>query len=161
MSTVRRKPHRLPAHYYIGQKAIAYTVCLADRRPQLNSEQIVMPLLEILEDKMAVTDCQVGIYCFMPDHLHIIACGQTDNANSKRAMDAFKQESGRFLKDRFPQVVWQGDYYDHIIRRSHDWRRQVAYVFRNPVRARLVENGFDYPYTGSIGYDLQDLVAGY
>jgi len=47
-----------------------------------------------------------------------------------------------------------------VIRKSDDWRRQVAYVLKNPVRAGLVEDPFAYPFTGSIGYDLYELIAG-
>jgi len=105
---------------------------------------------------MAKAECLVGIYCFMPDHLHVIACGQSDNANSKHAIDAFKRDSGRWIAH-----PWQGDCYDHIIRRNEDWRRQVAYVLRNPVRGKLVEDPYAYPFTGSIGYDLGELISGH
>jgi hypothetical protein len=55
-------------------------------------------------------------------------------------------------------VGWQGDFYDHIIRSSDDWRQHALYIALNPVRAGLSNSCFDYPFSGSIGMNFQDVV---
>ena len=37
--------------------------------------------------------------------------------------------------------------------RRPDW--VIPYVALNPVRARIVQDPFDWPYTGSIGHELK------
>lgn len=105
-------------------------------------------------------DCAVPMFCFMPDHLHVMLMGLSGRAEPKRAMDSFKLESGIWISKNRPAFHWQRGYYDHVVRRSHDWRRQAAYIFSNPVRAGLVVDPFDYPYSGCIGCPIEE-VAGY
>jgi len=85
----------------------------------------------------------------MPDHLHVITSGKSIRADAKRAIDGFKQHSGALFAESNVEAGWQEDYFDHIIRDYEDRQKQVAYVFLNPVRAGLVRDGFDYPFTGS------------
>lgn len=102
--------------------------------------------------------CRIPIYCFMPDHLHVISMGVNQRSDGKRAMDAFKLKSGQFLQSSGADYRWQENYHDRIIRRPGEWRKKVFYVFQNPVRAGIVEDAWLYPMTGAIGYDLEDLI---
>ena len=40
------------------------------------------------------TDLSVTVYCFMPDHLHLIVHGERDDSDCKRFIKAAKQYSG-------------------------------------------------------------------
>ena len=102
--------------------------------------------------------CLVPIYCFMPDHLHVMFKGFSADSDGLAAMINFKIRSGKWL---FQHDVgkWQRDFFDHIMRYGDDWRHHVAYIAQNPVRAGLVNNCFDYPYLGTIGCDLQDIIS--
>jgi len=64
----------------------------------------------------------------------------------------FKQRSGyayrRLTGDR--EVLWQKSYYDHVLRRDEDLSDAARYIWGNPVRAGLVDNARDYPYSGSL-----------
>jgi len=50
----------------------------------------------------------------------------------------------------------ESDFYDHIIRRDQSFAHQIRYIVNNPVRRGLVENWEDYPFTGSIGFNLKE-----
>jgi putative transposase len=95
----------------------------------------------------------------MPDHLHVVVNGLDKRSRPKTAMDQFKQQTGLWLAVNAPQFEWQDDFHDPIIRKHDDWRRHVQYIAFNPVRAGIVRNPFDYPFTGSIGYDLSELLV--
>ena len=43
---------------------------------------------------------------------------------------------------------------------DEDWRALVRYIANNPVRGGLVEQWDEYPFTGSIGYDLHAIIEG-
>ena len=159
MQKVRAKPHRLPAAAYYGSVVVAFTACELKRKNLFHSPEIVAASLDILRlvtDKYA---CDVPVYCFMPDHLHVVINGKEFRSRAKFAMDEFKQLTGYWLKANAPEFEWQDDFYDHIIRKHEDWRRQVQYIAFNPVRAGLVQDPFDYPFTGSIGHDLNELLV--
>ena len=63
------------------------------------------------------------------------------------------------VKNR-PEMGWQKDFYDHIMRTQEDIVAQVKYILDNPVRKGLVVNWEDYPFKGSIGCKLEDVLAG-
>lgn len=42
---------------------------------------------------------------------------------------------------------WQHESYDHVIRNRVEWERVVNYVANNPVKARLVANWQDWPWS--------------
>ena len=53
---------------------------------------------------------------------------------------------------------WQKDFYDHVIRKSEDIAVQVRYILDNPVRKGLVPTWEEYPFKGSIGCNLEDVL---
>lgn len=158
MADFRSKKHRLPDVMYRGRKSVAFTASVENRRPLFRDEAVVAAMLPILAAQTARFDCLVGVYCFMPDHLHLILCGQSDKANAKAAMDAFKTRSGLWLGECRPGWFWQDGYHDHVIRRGDDWRRHVHYVYMNPVRKGLIDDPSLWPHTGSIAFDLAELM---
>lgn len=94
----------------------------------------------------------------MPDHLHVIIGGNESTSRPKEVMDEFKQTTSQWFVNNKPNIHWQKDFHDHIIRISDDWRNHVNYILRNPVRAGLAEYPLDYPFLGSIGVDLADVL---
>jgi len=160
MDEPREKPHRLPPSSYVGQIPISFTACVGHRRHAFLTAANVGPHVEIMREQFAKFDCLIPIYCFMPDHLHVISMGMTHHSDGKRAMDAFEQKSADLLYSSGDHFRWQKDYHDRIIRRSEEWRKQVFYVFLNPVRSKIVSDPRGYPFTGSIGYDLEELLHG-
>lgn len=105
-------------------------------------------------------ECVVPIYCFMPDHLHVMFKGLAASSDALEAMSRFKLISGCWF-DRRRLSGWQENFHDHVVKGHEDWRAHATYIALNPVRAGLVDNAFDYAYTGTIGCDLQDVVLGW
>ncbi|HLK14976.1 MAG TPA: transposase, partial [Fimbriimonadaceae bacterium] len=136
------------------QICTAYTLCEASRKPCFTNADLVDPLIGLLEESLVRHACLAPIYCFMPDHMHVLVFGQTEVSSSKAAIENFKGSSGRWFSRAGVPCRWQRGYYDRIIGESEEWRKQAAYVYQNPVRAGLVEDPSDYPFTGAIGFDL-------
>ncbi len=159
MARYHERPHRLPYAAYRGRKFVSFTACVENRRSLFADSEVVDAFVKLLTESVFPCGCAVAIYCFMPDHLHVIICGLEDDSRPKEAMNDFKYATGLWLAKNRPGYSWQKDYHDHIIRANDDWRRHVIYIFMNPVRAGMVEDGFDYPFTGSIGFDFQKIVT--
>lgn len=49
---------------------------------------------------------------------------------------------------------WQTSFYDHFLRKEEAVRDVVMYVLNNPVRRGLVSEWKEYPYSGSLVYEL-------
>ena len=155
---VREKRHRLPPEAYRGRRAVAFTACVRGRRTALDDPEIVAAFVGHLAEAAARHGCTVPIYCFMPDHLHALVLGEDEGSDAKGAMDRFKAASGWWLFRNRPGVRWQKDYWDHVVRAREGWESQARYLAGNPVRAGLVADPFDWPHTGSVGYDVREII---
>ena len=155
---VREKPHRLPRAVYRGAITAAFTARIAGRQRPFPDPAVVGVASDLLRAAAEKHQCAVLIYCFIPDHVHLIVQGQSSAADLWQTMTAFKQQSGYWFGRHRPSVRWQKDFYDHVVRASEDLRAQVRYVADNPVRKGLAQEWQLYPFTGAIGIDLADLL---
>ena len=46
--------------------------------------------------------------------------------------------------------IWQRGFFDHLLRSDESYAQKWNYVRENPVRAGLVRNADDWPYSGEI-----------
>lgn len=158
---MRERPHRLDRSCYLGERTAAFTACIAERRKVLVCPAVVEPLVSYLRQVAEVNQCFVPVYCFMPNHLHVMFKGLGAESNLYAAMTSFKHRSAHWMARQKLPFRWQKDFYDHLIRGQEDWRSQATYIALNPVRAGLVENLFDHPFTGSIGTKLDEVILGW
>jgi putative transposase len=156
---IREKPHRLPRDCYRGQVIVAFTACIDERHTPFLDGAVVAHFREVLGKAAQKNRCAVPIFCFMPDHLHVILQGLDDSADTWRAMVDFKQQTGFWFARNRPQDAWQKDFYDHIIRADEDLGAQIRYIADNPVRWGLVRIWSDHPFTGAIGMELHHVLA--
>ena len=155
---IRRKYHHLPRDCYIGAICVGITARIDNGSPIFTKTAIVATFTEILRGCVAQSDCQIPVYCFMPEHIHILIQGSKESSDTWTVVTGFKQRTGYWLSKHSHQR-WQKDFYDRILRHDVGFAKQVRYIVNNPVRRGLVKNWEDYPYTGSIGFDLKELLS--
>ena len=155
---MRAKPHRLPRECYRGHVVVAITACIQDRTPLFTDAAAVRACVDALGLAATTFDCTVPIYCFMPDHLHLLLRGTSVPADAWAAMASFKQRSGFWIAATRPALRWQKDYWDHVVRRNEDVRALIRYIADNPVRRGLAATWDEYPFTGAIGHDVHEVV---
>jgi len=103
MGPIRAKQIRLGPEAYRGERAVAFTCCTENRRRQLVDASVIDQLIETLRVQAERFLCLVPIYCFMPDHLHVVTWGVDDIADAKAATYAFKQKTWEMYGRHF----WQ------------------------------------------------------
>ncbi|OGW49881.1 MAG: hypothetical protein A2Z50_03720 [Nitrospirae bacterium RBG_19FT_COMBO_42_15] len=160
---VKEKIHRLPKEFYRGEISVAFTLCLKGSVAagfSLRDFKIVNTFTEILDSVVAKTGCIAPVYCFMPDHQHLIITGTRSNSDIWKAIVGYKQKTGFWLSVNNPNVKWQKDFYDHVIKTDENIAVQVRYILDNPVRKGLVSSWEEYPFKGSIGCRLEDILNG-
>src|SRR5262249_26211228 len=106
---IRHKKHHLPRLYYVGEVCVAITACIEAGRPLFRKSDIVAAFTDILRDAVKRNDCVVPVYCFMPEHLHVVIKGQTEVADVWKAFCRFKQRTGYWLS-RSCSAIWQTDF---------------------------------------------------
>jgi len=97
-------------------------------------------------------------FCFMPDHLHLLVEGMSERSSLLEFVRAAKQRSGFAFSRMFGIRLWQRYGYERVLRNDENALSVAAYVVANPVRARLVEDIWQYPYVGSDVYAMEDLI---
>jgi len=151
---IQERHHRLPDEIYRGIQTVAFTMCLKNRCEYFISSERCIVFVDLLFNCARKFNCEIVVYLFMPNHCHLILEGTDDNANTLSAIKAFKQKSGYWLSQYEPDIKWQKDFYDHIIRKEENLRKQIDYILTNPIRKGLVNNWKDYPFKGSSIYDF-------
>ena len=83
----------------------------------------------------------------MPDHLHLVA--GLKQGSLAQVMRSLKRQTAKELNLLLGShgSFWQPQYHDHAVRDDEDLNQVVLYALHNPVRAGLVEDFHDYPYS--------------
>ncbi|MHB8070240.1 MAG: REP-associated tyrosine transposase [Desulfobaccales bacterium] len=156
---IRERPHRLPKEYYQGTSSVAITMCIKDRVSIFVNPKIVEVFVGILNKNMERYSCGIPVYCFMPDHLHMIITGNNNEVDLLKVISAYKQKTGFWFSINNMGAKWQKDFYDHVIKKEESLIRNIKYILDNPVRKGIVTDWQEYPFKGAIGYDLEDIVT--
>ncbi|HJX61913.1 MAG TPA: transposase [Dehalococcoidia bacterium] len=142
---------RLESEAYRLGHCFSVTLATAGRTRVFAEPRAVELCLAAL--KQAATRCEARIYayCFMPDHLHLLTATPFD-VNLVSFIQYFKQLSAFRLSHPSPTAhgLWQTRFYDHALRFDEDIITVARYIFDNPVRAGIVADAADYPYSGSL-----------
>ncbi|MGI4739404.1 MAG: REP-associated tyrosine transposase [Janthinobacterium lividum] len=113
------------------------------RQPAL--AQLVQQSLHFYDGKQYALVC----YCIMANHVHLVVAlpeGAAPLAQTLQALKGYTANLGNKLLGRKGQF-WQRESYDHIIRSPAELERVVAYVLNNPVKAGLITDWQQWPYT--------------
>jgi len=154
---IREKRHRLSRDCYLGMVTVTFTFCIKDHLPAFTDSTSVGAMLNCLRRALDKYQAKNWAYVFMPDHLHCILEGVSESSDLWSAAVCFKKLSGIWLRWHRPGVRWQKDFYDHIHRKEEDLQKQIGYLLANPFRKGLVDDWVEYPYLGSLDYDLKEI----
>lgn len=97
---------------------------------------------------------KICAYVFMGNHYHMILTGQS--CHFSPFLNYIQGEIARSIKKLIPGVydggLWDGRYSEQIILTVEDVISKMAYIYLNPVRARLVGKASEYPGLNSYKY---------
>lgn len=150
------KTPRLREFDYLGPYAYFVTLCCSKKSLYFTDKSVVGQVLKQLGEYSTTHGFEIHAYCFMPDHLHILIEGK-ENFSLKEFMRAFKQKSEYHLRKKVDGFLWQRSYYDHVLRKEEAIEEVARYILENPVRKGLVDNFLDYPFLGSMVFDIKEL----
>lgn len=108
--------------------------------------------LEILRGQAAIFGLTLQGYCLMTNHIHLIATPAKEESLAKalgRTHFLYTQYVNR-LHGRSGHL-WQNRFYSCALDDEHFWSA-MAYVERNPVRARIVRMAWRYPHSSAAAH---------
>ena len=87
----------------------------------------------------------------MPDHVHVILQPK-ETAGVVEPLGSIVGDIKSFTARKINQILdrkgalWLDESYDRIIRDEKEYHKIAIYIFENPVRAGLVEDGEDWEW---------------
>ncbi len=157
MHTRKARP-RLPLDQYFGAKRYLITICTYTRQKCFFMNNDFCDYEIILSRTAGSHHFHVFIYCFMPDHVHLLIEGD-ETSNLIQFISDFKRLTAYHFKERNNARLWQESFYDRILRAEESLTDAARYVLNNPVRWGLVKGVLDYPFSGSFCFPLSTIIS--
>ena len=109
---------------------------------------IISENLQALHQKL----CYIYAYSIMPNHLHLLFIPQEQDGKTISLAEIMKMFKGRTARQvnlilNRSGSLWSREYYDHWVRNSREFVNIVEYIRQNPVKAGLVKEPEDWPWT--------------
>jgi putative transposase len=143
------RPRRLENFSYVGRACYFLTFCVRERRRAFVSAPSVACVLTQIQRAACDRQFAIVAYCFMPDHVHLLVEGLTNESDLPAFVHRAKQFSGYAYTAAFQEPLWMKGYYERVLRPSESVARVARYGTENPVRAGLVRLACEYPYAGA------------
>ena len=151
-------PGHLKTFDYLGPHRYSLTFCTAHRQSFFTTHAAVGLAVEQIARAADEQLFAVIVYCFMPDHVHLLVEGQSADSDGKKFIARAKQYSGFHYKKEHGSNLWQRYGFEHTLRDDELTLAVAKYILENPVRAGLVNRVEDYPFVGSLVYSLAELL---
>ena len=110
-------------------------------------------LLDLLEENAKKFDVALHAYVLMSNHFHLLATPQTADGLPKM-MQAVGRSYVRYFNNTYKRTgtLWEGRYKSTLIQTDRYLLACMAYIDLNPVRAGLVMQPQDYPWSSHLHY---------
>lgn len=149
MTKFPRPPRRLDWVY--ARNPLYFVTCCTYRRRQLLARlNVHATFIDFANKAHADFGNAFGRYVILPDYLHLFVT-LADGCKLGNWIGTLKRVLARQVGSTDSQdPVWQRGFFDHILRSTESYSEKWNYVQDNPVRAGLVANAANWPYSGEI-----------
>ena len=155
---MRPKRPRLQCFGYTGFYRYFLTFCTHFRWKVFTNPRTVALVREQILSAARAKQFAILAYVFMPDHVHLLVEGKTDDADLKGFASLAKQKSAFAYSRSYRLRLWQPSYHDRVIRDEECTWDVIRYIIDNPLRAGLVRDITAYPFLGSSVFDRDSLI---
>ena len=144
-----QKQLRLSKNNYLGRRAYFVTLCTQNRTTFFSELSATSWLRQKLIAAAAEFKFALHAYCVMPDHVHFVCEGLAETCALDNFVKSFKQRTAYEFNKTKHTGLWQGRYYDHILRPNESIEEVACYIWWNPVRKALCAHPHHCPFSGS------------
>jgi putative transposase len=143
---------------YIGRIPYFLTICTHNRHRAFDDREFAHEAIAKLLRTAKRFGFAVYAYCLMPDHVHLVLLGLRDDSDFCAFVKSWNTQTGYLWRQRHHTKLWQGGYFEHILRSDVSIYLAAQYVAMNPVRAGFVDDPTKYEFTGSTECSIADLM---
>jgi REP element-mobilizing transposase RayT len=142
------RPRRLSTFDYRGPYVYSLTFCTFGRKRAFVDGAVVSRVVAVIV--RTGTDRQFGVlaYTCMPDHLHLLVQARGEEISLPAFAKLVRQRTAMEARRASIAPIWQEGYYERTLRRDEDVLTVARYIANNPVRAGLIADAADWPFTG-------------
>lgn len=92
---------------------------------------------------------QIGSYCLMTNHIHLLTYPETE-AGMIKCMKLICQHYTQYVNRKYKRTgkLWENRYKIHWVDPEREWVL-ARYIEKNPLRAGMVHQAEDYPYSSA------------
>jgi len=147
----QRKSTRLKDFDYSTMMAYFITICTLNKSQYFTNDTLNQKIIECIFEERKRTQFLIYVYCLMPDHLHLCLCPPGNGVNISSFIGGLKSKTTRIAWDNGIQgKLWQGRFYDHVLRKKESINKVGEYILNNPVRKGIIGDWRKYKYCGII-----------
>jgi REP element-mobilizing transposase RayT len=125
------------------------TFCTHERRKLLASDVVHAAFVAFASQANSRHNIAVGRYVIMPHHVHLFVRGP-DDFRLGPWVGMLKQALAKHIALPGTSPIWQRGFFDHVLRNDESYGDKWNYVQESPIRAGLVRNAEDRPYSGEV-----------
>ncbi len=124
-----------------------------NRQPIFAADEDRQRLLDLLAEHAAAFRVAVHAYVLMDNHFHLLLTPETDEG-LPQMMQAVGRRYVRYFNDRVHRsgTLWEGRYRSTLIQTERYLLACMAYIDLNPVRAGMVPEAGDFPWSSHAHY---------
>ncbi len=105
-------------------------------------------MLRLIGEASRDRDCEINALCLMPNHLHDLSTPPSiDAASTCVANFAQRWAQRRNTKRNGSGKLFEGRFYSKPVKSEHQLAATTVYVEANPIRAGIVSDPLDYPWS--------------
>jgi putative transposase len=124
-----------------------------DRKPCFAAEEDLVLYLALLRHTAVRTGCAIHAYVLMTNHVHLLLT-PSDDGGASRLMQQLGRRYVRTFNERHGRTgtLWEGRFRSSVIDSERYFLVCQRYIEQNPVRAGLVREARDYPWSSHRHY---------
>jgi len=115
----------------------------------LRQPEIAQIIVVSIHKGVALGHYEPGAYVVMANHVHLLIRPKIATDRLLKSLKGATAREANLLLQRTGEPFWQKESYDHWVRNQAEFDRIRAYIETNPVKAGLVTNPQDYPWSSA------------
>jgi REP element-mobilizing transposase RayT len=115
----------------------------------LKQDAIAQTMIDSLFKGAELSHYQLGPFAIMANHVHVLLLPLMSPSRLLQSLKGFTAREANKLLSRTGEPFWRRESYDHWVRDESEWNRIARYIEGNPVKAGLVAQIGDYPWSSA------------
>ena len=104
---------------------------------------------ELLHTQCKKHGVEILAYCLMTNHVHLVAVPETEESLARAVGETHRLYTRRInFREGVRGWLFQGRFFSTPLDETH-FLAAIRYVEQNPVRAKMVEKAWDYPFSSA------------